>query len=839
MKKNAKKLLTLRKITLFSVLILSAHMVNVVRFTYAVEPTPEEMRTTSQWSERVFNPPQTVTTEGNNVVVILSETFQTRFNKGKFGTIKIGEKTYEKGINAHANAVLEVRAAQGVKTFSAVLGIDHNETTSGGRGSVRCYVKCGGKTVYESPILHGGGKGAPMSVELNGVKTFQLVISDAGDGFVCDQSAWGDAMVELTDGRKLYVSDFVVKKQTESEKYALDDYPFSFVYGGESSRTFLKSWKKETKTEKLTDRKTCETLIFTDPDGVLQATCKRMTYSDFPTVEWTLFFKNISNEKSLILEQVRALDMPVIFTNQEYVLHHNVGGNMAPECYMMRETRLNTKNRVKKIKPEGGRSSFANLPYFNVQAGNQGLIIAVGWGGQWDASFRVMENGMMNVSAGQEFCRLYLEPGEEIRTPMSVVQFWKRGTWLDGQNVWRQWMIEHNIPRPNGELQTHHINGASSYYYGCVTAVPMSEENQKWCIDRYLEERIPLDYWWMDAGWYKCNHWWETGAWEINKARFPNGLRGVTDYAREKGIKSIVWFEPERVVPNSRLSKEHSDWILGGRLVNLGNPTAWEWVMNHFNGFVQNEKIDFYRQDFNMDPLPYWRNNDAPDREGITEIRHIEGYFAYWDELLRRNPGLRIDSCASGGNRNDIETMRRAVPLMRSDWVENPTSQQSQTLGMSIWFPFYGQSTALLDDYNIRSWFTPYLHFTTDMRNRKLDYDNMREEIRHWQEILVPLYDKDFYPLTTPGITEDVWCAWQFNDQKSGKGAIQVFRRAQSPYVATKLRLYGLEPSATYLFTDLDTGETQTLTGETAMKTGLEFRLETAPQSAIWQYKKQ
>jgi len=33
----------------------------------------------------------------------------------------------------------------------------------------------------------------------------------------------------------------------------------------------------------------------------------------------------------------------------------------------------------------------------------------------------------------------------------------------------------------------------------------------------------------------------------------------------------------------------------------------------------------FYRSDFNMDRLPYWRCNDQPDRKGITEMKYIEG----------------------------------------------------------------------------------------------------------------------------------------------------------------------------------------------------------------------
>ena len=50
-----------------------------------------------------------------------------------------------------------------------------------------------------------------------------------------------------------------------------------------------------------------------------------------------------------------------------------------------------------------------------------------------------------------------------------------------------------------------------------------------------------------------------------------------------------------------------------------------------------------------------------PDRQGITENLYVQGHLAFWDEFRRRNPYLRIDSCASGGRRNDLETIRRAV----------------------------------------------------------------------------------------------------------------------------------------------------------------------------------
>ena len=40
---------------------------------------------------------------------------------------------------------------------------------------------------------------------------------------------------------------------------------------------------------------------------------------------------------------------------------------------------------------------------------------------------------------------------------------------------------------------------------------------------------------------------------------------------------------------------------------------------------IKQEGLDLYRQDFNMDPLAFWRAADAPDRQGLTEIRSCRG----------------------------------------------------------------------------------------------------------------------------------------------------------------------------------------------------------------------
>ena len=126
------------------------------------------------------------------------------------------------------------------------------------------------------------------------------------------------------------------------------------------------------------------------------------------------------------------------------------------------------------------------------------------------------------------------------------------------------------------------------------------------CIDRYLEEGIKLDYWWMDAGWYPCGSWLETGTWEVDTKRFPNGLKAISDHAHSKNVKTLLWFEPERVYPGTWLATNHPEWLCV-ELLDLGIPEARQWLTDHVDRFLTEQGIDLYRQDFNTDPLRFWR----------------------------------------------------------------------------------------------------------------------------------------------------------------------------------------------------------------------------------------
>lgn len=808
---------------------------------HAVSPSADEMAEALRWAAAKFGDPTEQKTQGRLVVLANHDPVQKNARAGR--PLRIADKVYHRGLYCHAPSKVVVKLDSPGEAFEAIVGVDSNKQTRGGRGSVVFSVTVGGKQRFRSDIRREGMPGVPVKLDLGGAKEFLVEVGDAGDGKACDQADWAEARVTLANGDVLWLGDMAMEHPHRAT-YAPDP-PFSFRYGGRPSSALLSTWPLKRSRRKLDDQRAQHTLTYIDPATGLVVRCVAIEYRDFPVVEWTLYFKNEGAKDSHILSDIQALDTRFERFSwrqpdwAEFHLHHHTGSPCTPRDYEPHVARLGPKQLVR-FAPPGGRPTDSVLPYFNLEMpSSEGVIVVVGWPGQWAASFERDQGAGLRVRAGQELTHFRLRPGEEVRTPLVVLLFWK-GDAVRAQNLWRRWMLAHNVPRPNGWEPRAQLAACSSHQYGEM--IHADTANQKMFVDRYLKHGIQLDYWWMDAGWYPNKTGWpNVGTWEVDTKRFPGGLRPICDHAHAKGVKIIVWFEPERVTAGTWLAEKHPEWVLGGRkggLLNLGNPEARKWLTDHVDKLLTEQGIDLYRQDFNMDPLPYWRGHDAKDRQGITEIRHVEGYLAYWDELRRRHPGLLIDSCASGGRRNDLETLRRAVPLLRSDFILDPVAQQNHAYGIASWIPFYGTGVNAFDAYTFRSQMCPHSTLCYDMRNEKQDFAAVRRLVEQWRS-LGAYYFGDYYPLVPYNAGSDVWMAWQFDRPDLGEGMVQVFRRSQSIYEAARLRLRGLDPKADYAVIDLDKPEEKRrFAGDELMQLGLPVAISDQPGARVLVYRK-
>jgi alpha-galactosidase len=839
--------------------------------TPAVSVAPEELAEASQWVGARFDGFAQSRPAGPALVVLANhDPVQLNGRDGK--PLRIGDKAFTRGLFCHAPSRILVRLPGPAETFNATVGLDLNEQTRGGQGSVDFSVSVSSAEKFRSGVMRKDTPGKAVSVDLGGATEFVLQVDETPDGIGWDQSDWADAKVRLKDGRELWLADLPLHDHRARRLFSTA-LPFSFVFDGKPSSEVLKGWETNRAARKLDAQRTEHALTATDPKTGLVRRCVAIEYHDFPTVEWTLYFKNTGTNDSPIIEKIQALDITLDRGDTgEFLLHHAVGSPANGNDYGPVETTLAPKS-TKRIGGAGGRPTNSDWSYFNLEWPSEGLILAVGWPGQWSAEFARDEQRGLHIRAGQELTHFKLLPGEEVRTPLIVLQFWKAlpapqsdavrlagggqgrqaGDWLRAQNVWRRWMMAHSMPKPGGHLPSPQLVASSSRQYDEM--IKANEENQIMFINRYLEEGLKLDYWWMDAGWY-VHHgggWPRVGTWEVDATRFPRGLRAVSDHAHGKGMKILVWFEPERVTADTWLAKNHPEWIFGGAqggLLNLGNDDARRWLTEHVDKLITEQGIDLYRQDLNMDPLGHWRGADAPDRQGITEIRYVTGFLAYWDELRRRHPNLLIDSCASGGRRNDLETMRRAVPLWRSDYAYEAVGHQCMTYGISLWLPYHGTGTVAtrnapyygsgftpVEPYAFWSNVSPSLGCGFDMRVKELDYAALRRLVGQWRQINANYYG-DFWPLTPWTRDTSAWMAWQFDRPEAGEGMVQAFRRHDSFYQAARLKLRGLEPEARYRVANFDTAAEQVMSGRELLDKGLPVAISEQPGAANFSYRK-
>jgi alpha-galactosidase len=632
--------------------------------------------------------------------------------------------------------------------------------------------------------------------------------------------------------------------------------PFSFVYDGKRSAEFLPHWKFSASPVTRTAIQREQQLTYRDPATGLELTCDVTQFDGSATVEWVLHFKNTGSKPTPMIEDVRALD--TAFQGTQWILHRALGSNAAPTDFSPVDEPLSPGKQID-LAPKAGRSSDTNsLPFFDLTeqtaaAGcgrhnasrvcNGGVMITLGWSGQWSADFQAGIDSVQ-LKMGMQKTHLRLEPGESIRTPRMALLFWQGQDPIRANNLLRSFLLAHHTPRPGGKMVQMPVAHNTWFQFKFGNAV--TDQNQIEFANAIHEKNLAIDTLVIDAGWFEGG--WPTGVgnWVPRKDAFPNGLGPVGAAVHKDGMRFSVWFEPERVSEGTWLYTHHPEWLLEkGQgvqwldskqkqvLLNLGNPEAREWLTNMISDSIDEDGIDIFRHDFNIDPLSFWQAADAPDRQGITEIRYIEGLYAFWDELLRRHPNLLIDNCASGGRRIDLETTSRSVPLWRSDLFGNTLGEQALALGLNLWVPL--SSGGLF----IHSYYPPNLYgarstqssgtvILWDVRKPDLDLALARKITREARDFSKYYYG-DIYPLTAINTDEKQWLAYQCDRPDLGEGMVMALRRKQAPDSLT-VKLQGLNPTTKYEVEDIDRETSRVLTGKDILE---EFRIELAnPESS-------
>ena len=567
---------------------------------------------------------------------------------------------------------------------------------------------------------------------------------------------------------------------------------------------------------------------------------------------WVVYLENDSDAPSPRIRELLGLDLAVPVTGAAR-LNTLRGDDCTVYSFYPESFPLSDRDHVRR-RPTGGRSSNTTaFPYFDIEdSSGHGLVCGIGWSGQWKLD--VTRSGdTLRLTAGFQDCDFILQPHEKVRS-VRILLYFGQGSEDQLRQAFVRLHRKYYSPIPSFDRDTFFPVSAAPfdrYYWG------NPPENGK--LNYYETEDAQrniislaakcgcFNAYWLDACWFEGAFRNGVGNYRYGGG-FPNGLRGISDLAHRNGMRFILWFEPVRAFEGTDLNRlyNHDRTRIislpdaAKILANIGDPEIWQYQYEHICRIIEENGVDIYRQDFNIDPYDYLKSIEKPDRIGISQIRFVEGMYRLWDALQVRFPGLIIDNCASGGRLLDVETCMRAIPLLRSDMCcrPSPLAMQNEVLLLSRYLPYHQGGSWDQSPYFMRSSFTTGIgtnfafltgiidpekearsiaYVTQDChRATALKYlgDFRPETVESAMKDVLRLreyWNGDFTPLTPPSDSKEVCIAYCLHLPEEDRGVALVFRREEAPETYI-LKIPGVDPEKAYALVRCDEDLTQTET---------------------------
>jgi alpha-galactosidase len=616
---------------------------------------------------------------------------------------------------------------------------------------------------------------------------------------------------------------------------------FSFRYGYVEGREWLPANGPTHRTEKLPAGATLTTR-WCDASTGLEITRHATWYRDSGALDWWLELANQGSADTPIVSDLRALDLIYVAPRAAppaYELHHLNGAPSNPTDFEPRVTALQ-RGETTTLAAGGGRSSNRDFPFCTLVDGAGALVVAIGWSGQWQAKFTRPDDRMLRITAGLEHTRFRLRPGETVRSPRILLYRDPRG--CDAAHAgFRELIYAHYAARRDGQplLPVAYCNTCFTRGGGWLNEC--NAQNQISLINAYAD--LGVTALWTDAGWFEGGWPDGVGSWTPRHDAYPEGMGPVAAAAAARGMSYGLWFEPERVAAGSKLHRDHPEWLLTApglspaqNLADFGRPEVQDYYFKIVREFMALPGFRVYRQDFNIDPLPFWRASDGPDRRGITEMKYVAGLYSFWDRIAATWPDSLREECASGGRRIDLETIRRMHIHQKSDYWFDDEVDQASLGALSRYLPNSTLMAPLcrLDDYSFHSTLPGSLCLGWIADAPDFDAARARQLLARYAAVR-PLLVGQWYPLTPCERGTDGWLASQYHRADLGQGMVLAFRRKDCTAAALTVRLQGLDPVREYTLRCDTTGRTLRARGA-ALAAGWTIELPTPRSSALFLY---
>jgi alpha-galactosidase len=370
--------------------------------------------------------------------------------------------------------------------------------------------------------------------------------------------------------------------------------------------------------------------------------------------------------------------------------------------------------------------------------------------------------------------------------------------------------------------------------------------------------QVGAEVFFIDASWHtppKGNWWTTVGDWNVDRQRFPQGLKPFRDRAHAAGMLWGLWMDADRIGNESRVAKEHPQWLamnyegkreMGG-LLDLTNPEVAKWMENQIARVIEENQLDFFKLDYNTDPGVGIKTL----RDGFIENgywRYYEALYGVYDRLRARFPNVVFENCAGGGGRTDIGMVRYFAHTDDTDWQIAPRSFMI-TNGMTMALPpeyvdrlIGGQSGYTTADFDFQSrlllFHVPKFAFLVPRGAQANPL--LIQRAKRWADVyknfVRPFMNTGRIYHHTPevsGLDPHGWGVLELASNDRTRGICGLFHLSAPTEPEYRLRLRGLDTSRRYRVTLDNSSQTAEVDGFTLMKEGITVRLEGALTSEL------
>jgi alpha-galactosidase len=351
------------------------------------------------------------------------------------------------------------------------------------------------------------------------------------------------------------------------------------------------------------------------------------------------------------------------------------GMERQPQRHLVADGLWMRENRRGRTGHDAATLVVAGTPGFGFGQGEVwGLHVA--WSGNTRYRVERLPSGETTVGGGELLLpgEIVLAPGGQYRTPWVYVTASAEG--MDGLSAALHAQARAAAP----------VHAPRKVMLNVWEAVYFDHDADRLARLVDIAARIGVERFVLDDGWFlgRRDDTVGLGDWTVDPSTWPDGLHPLIKHVLRAGMDFGLWWEPEMVNPDSRLYREHPDWILatGGRVpplardqwvLDLTKPAVFEYLVAAFDALAAEYPISFVKWDHNRDLV------DAGSETGVPAV-HAQtlAFYALADELRRRHPEIEWESCASGGGRVDFEVLERFASVWTSDGTDPLTRQHVQ-----------------------------------------------------------------------------------------------------------------------------------------------------------------